>query len=129
MTQTAELKNLWQLSAPTALISLDGSASLKKPVIRFYRAGSHASTAHANEARIRAGSNDVKLKGDVIIIAHEEKVTLRTQTIDYLAKQDRMRTEDEVIITRPGAKLRGKGMEADSALNDITIFHQETILQ
>ena len=77
---------------------------------------------------MESGSQDVILEGDVFIEAHGEKVTLKTQRLEYVAKTDRIRTEEEVIIERPGAVVKGKGMEADSALNDISIFHQETVL-
>lgn len=129
MTQTVDKKPLWKLKAPTARITMDGSARLKKPEIMFFRNGKHASTAHAALAQVTSDSRDITLEGDVFIVAHEEEISLETQKLYFLAQTDRIRSDVEVIIRRPGAVVRGKGMEADSALNDITIFNQETILK
>lgn len=129
MTQTVERRTLWKLSAPIARIALDGASELDNPVVEFYREGSHASTANADRAAVSPGSTQVHLEGDVVIKAHREKVTLKTEKLDYRADKDRIRTEEDVLIERPGATVRGKGMEADSALNDITIFKQRTVIQ
>lgn len=129
MMQTAQSNPIWKLKAPTARIALDGSAELEEPEIFFYQKGRHASTAHAKTARVQHGAEEVRLEGDVIIEAHEDNVTLKTQTLDYKAQADRIRTEDDVYIERPGARVVGKGMEADSALNDITIFEQRTVIE
>lgn len=129
MTQTVDQRPLWKLKSPTARITMEGSARLKKPEIMFFRNGKHASTAHALVARITSGSRDITLEGDVFIEAHEEEISLETQKLYFSAKEDRIRSDVEVIIRRPGAVVRGMGMEADSALNDITIFHQETVLE
>jgi len=129
MSQTAEGQHLWQLKARKADISLDGAARITEPELLFYRKGVHASTARARKGTVQTGSNDVALEEDVVIVAHAEKTTLHTTRLDYSTKDRRFRTNEEVLIVRPDARIKGKGMEADEALTDITLYKQETVLK
>lgn len=129
MTQTEKSSKAWELSAPRADIALSGEARLDRPVIRFFRQGRHASTARALKAFVDGESRDVALEGDVVVEAHEEGSVLRTERLEYDAAKDLLHTDRDVLIDRPGGRLRGRGLEADSALSSITIFKQETVLQ
>ena len=126
MTQTAKGSRIWTVSAPRARISLEGAAVLEHPDIRFYRNGRHASTARSRTATVRGDGKDVALVGEVVIIALRDKTTLRTERLDYSAQTERFRTEEAVVVERPDAVLHGRGLEADAALTDITIYRQET---
>lgn len=129
MTQTEKSRTVWELSAPRADISLSGEARLDRPVIRFFREGRHASTARALKAFVDGESRDVALEGDVVVEAHAEESVLRTERLEYEAARDRLHTDRKVLIDRPGSRLRGRGLEADSALSSVTIFDQETVLR
>ncbi|MDE2291481.1 MAG: LPS export ABC transporter periplasmic protein LptC, partial [Elusimicrobia bacterium] len=126
MTQTAKGVRIWTLAAPQARVAMGGSALLDHPEIRFYRSGQHASTARSRQGFVRGDGRDVSLVGDVVITAIGDKTTLKTEHLDYSASDQRFKTQDPVLVERPGAVLRGTGMEADAGLNDITIFRQET---
>lgn len=126
MTQTAKGSRIWTLSAPTARVTMEGTALLASPEIRFFRDGRHASTARSKTATVRGDGKDVSLIGDVVIIAIRDKTTLKTVRLDYSAGTERFRTDEDVVVERPDAVLRGKGLEADAALTDITIYKQET---
>ncbi len=129
MTQTENSRPLWRLKAPRADISIGGDADLEKPEILFFREGKHTSTARARRAVVDGSTRDVRLEGDVVLIGHEEEATLKTARLEYSGKTRRFRTDEEVFIERPGAKLRGRGLEADASLSEITIFEQETRFQ
>lgn len=126
MTQTAKGSRIWTLHAPSARVTMDGAALLESPEIRFYRDGRHASTARSKTAAVRGDGKDVALVGDVVIIAIKDKTTLKTVRLDYSAATERFKTDEDVVVERPDAVLRGKGLEADAALTDITIYRQET---
>jgi LPS export ABC transporter protein LptC len=128
MNQVKQGAARWKLSAPHAEIQLDGAADLVKPKILFFKLGTHASTVTAEKAVITGKDQDMRLEGDVLIIAHAEKTELRTQRLDYNAEAGRFRSNKEVLITRPGGRLKGSGMEGDPALSDITIYNQETVI-
>lgn len=129
MTQTAKGSRIWTLDAPRARVTLEGAALLEKPEIKFYRAGKHASTARSLQASVRGDGKDVALVGQVVIIAPRDKTTLRTERLDYDSKAERFKTDDAVVVERPDAVLRGRGLEADAALTDITIYRQETTIR
>lgn len=129
MTQTEKGAPLWKLKAPEAALTPQGAARLSSPEIEFHKAGRLSSTARAREAYVRGGSRDVLLDGDVVIVSAEEKSTLRTPKLEYRADKALFHTEAEVVIERPGAVVRGRGLEADSSLSMIRIFKQETSLR
>lgn len=126
MTQTAKGARIWTLVSPRARVTLEGAAVLEKPEIKFYRKGQHASTARSKTASVRGDGKDVALVGEVVIIAPRDQTTLRTERLDYDSKTERFRTDDAVVVERPDAVLRGRGLETDAALTDITIYKQET---
>ncbi|MFH1724174.1 MAG: LPS export ABC transporter periplasmic protein LptC [Elusimicrobiota bacterium] len=129
MTQTVAGTRLWQLGAPEARITLEGEARLDSPEILFYRHGEHVTTARAREASVDGETKDVSLKENVVITAHGERTTLYTSRLDYSSRDQRFRTKAAVTVERPGARVRGRGLEADAALTDITVYHQETVLR
>lgn len=126
MTQTAKGVRIWALASPRARVTLEGAAVLEKPEVKFYRDGQHASTARSRQAAVRGDGKDVALVGEVVIIAPKDNTTLRTERLDYDSKTGRFRTDDAVVVERPDAVLRGRGLEADAALTDVTIYRQET---
>ena len=129
MTQTQSSSTIWRLNAPQASLTMEGDAELTEPEIFFYKAGEHSSTARSRKAKVRGGTHDVVLEGDVVIASLAERTTLRTPRLDYSAAEGLFRTDAEVLVERPGAKLKGRGLQADSALENVTIFRQETILR
>ncbi len=129
MTQTESSRPIWKLKAPRADISMGGNADLQEPEILFFRLGKHTSTARAKRAVVDGATRDVRLEGDVVLVGHEEKAELKTARLDFSGKTRRFRTTEEVFVEQPGAKLHGRGLEADASLSDITIFEQETRFQ
>lgn len=129
MTQTQQSRKLWTLKAPEARLTVKGRAQLASPEILFYQEGRHTSTARSERAFVRGDSRDVSLEGDVVIKAHQDDITLKTDRLLYSASEGGFRTDDTVVVIRPGARVRGRGLKADSALSDITIFRQETTIQ
>jgi len=130
MTQTRKGRKLWKLSSPKAKIQLDGEALLDSPEVLFFREGEkeHSTTARSKTASVEAESQDVHLVGNVVITAHAEETILKTDRLVYHNELEKFRTESEVLVTRPGMRLKGVGMEADAGLTDITIYKQRTVL-
>jgi LPS export ABC transporter protein LptC len=129
MTRTRLGERLWELRSPRARLKVEGGAVIESPEILFFRKGRHATTATAARGIVDAKTNDVRLKGSVLIVAHKEKTRLSTDRLDYSTEDEKFRTDGEVLIERPDARVKGRGLEADSALTDITIREQETLLR
>lgn len=129
MTQSRDGKPAWRLEAPEGKLTFAGKAELRRPRVQFYRDGRPASNLEAREARLDASSRDIALEGDVVIRSPEEKMTLRTSRLDYLAKREVFVSDAPVEVDRPGARIRGKGLEADSTLSEIRIRQQVTTLR
>lgn len=129
MTQTDSGRKLWTLSAPKARLLSQGAALLARPHIEMYRNGRVASTAEGEEGIVREGSQDFLLRGNVRIYSPQERATLKTDRLQYVARLGRFRTDSAVTIEQPGALLRGRGLDADSTLSEIRIRHMETKLK
>ena len=129
MTHTRKGKRVWELRSPKARLKLTGGAEINKPEIRFFQNGNHTTTANADLAIVEDQTNDVHLEGNVVIVALKEKTKLTTDRLNYSTKDEMFRTEESVLIERPDARIRGVGLVADSALTDITIRSQETLLK
>ncbi len=129
MVQSEAGSDLWRLSAPVGSFTRSGDARLTRPEIRFYRDGRHASTARSRAASVGGDADSVRLEGDVVIVGHEEGTVLKTSRLDYSRELRRFHTEAAVVVESPGAVMRGRGLSADAALSDITVFEQETIFQ
>ena len=129
MTRTRKGEKVWELRSPKAHLKLKGGAEIEKPEIRFFSKGAHATTATALKGVVDGITNDVRLAGDVVIVAVKEKTKLSTDSLDYSTKDELFRTEEVVLIERPDARVKGRGLVADAALTDITIRSQETLLR
>lgn len=129
MTQTGEGRTLWELHAPRATLTLSGEARLTEPRIVFYRNGRPASTAVSKRASVKGQSRDVTLEEEVVIVSDEEKSTLRTDILHYDSKDRRFHTDSPVVVDRPGARVKGTGMDADSTLSTIRIRDQTTVMR
>ena len=129
MSQTRKGETIWELKSPVAGLSLEGRAMLEEPEILFYEGGRRASTVRANTATVDSDTQDLRLEGDVVLVSLAEETTLRTSRLDYSGAEELFRTEEEVFIDRPGAKLKGRGMRADKTLSEISIYHQETVVE
>ncbi|MFA6092975.1 MAG: LPS export ABC transporter periplasmic protein LptC [Elusimicrobiota bacterium] len=129
MTQTSSGRKVWSLAAPRAQLLSGGGAKLLTPRIELFRDGTKTSTAEAQEAYVRDGSQDLLLTGDVVLRSPQEKTTLRTPRLEYRSKEARFHTDEAVVIERPGASMKGRGLDADSALSEIRIHHMESKLR
>lgn len=89
--------------------------------------GSLKSTASANEGTLWEETEDILLKGDVMIL-NEEKTLLETDSLKYVRREKKIKTSARVKITRKnGDILRGKGLIADIGLKKLEILSQVRI--
>jgi len=136
MTQTSKGATAWKLTAPFARVSPSGEASLERPEVHFFQSGGPASAAGEqgdsfgkSQRALVASSGDVEMIGDVLLRSKSEGSILRTERLRYDSRRKRFSTEEAVTVERPDGTVRGRGMDADSALTDINIYQQETVLR
>lgn len=89
--------------------------------------GSLVSTASALEGILWEDTEDIFLKGSVVLL-NEDKTVLETDTLKFIQKENKIRTRDWVKITRAnGDVLRGKGLIGDMGLKKMEILSRVSI--
>ena len=129
MVETREGAPLWELWADRAeLREREGSAVLVKeqqPVRIVLYAPQGQLTCTTNRVVIDLSSKDVRLEG-AIVARTDQGAELRTEALRWIAATRRLTTAEPVIVTRGGLVSRGRGMEADTALERVRLFHNIT---
>ena len=129
MVETREGAPLWELWADRAeLREREGSAVLVKeqhPVRIVLYAPQGQLTCTTNRVIIDLQSKDVRLEG-AIVARTEQGAELRTESLRWISATRRLTTAEPVIVTRGGLVSSGRGMEADTPLERVRLFHNIT---
>lgn len=101
----------WQLDADQAE-AYDGAGrtTLKKVRIRIEEPA-RSWTVTGDEGELAQDSKDVELRGNVVLEA-SDGLRLETTRLRWEASKRRAWTDDPVTVYRPGAVVRGQGLDA-----------------
>jgi LPS export ABC transporter protein LptC len=129
MVETRDGATLWELWADRAEIrEREGSAVLVKeqrPVRIVLYAPQGELTCTTNRVVIHLSTKDVRLEG-AVVARTDQGAELRTEALRWIAATRRLTTEEPVTVTRGGLVSRGRGMEADTGLERVRLFHNIT---
>jgi LPS export ABC transporter protein LptC len=78
-------------------------------------------TARSNSARVNMRTKDIRLEGNVTATS-EQGNSLRTESLDWLAKDRRVSTRLPVTLVRGALTSWGVGMEAETDLERATFL-------
>jgi LPS export ABC transporter protein LptC len=70
-------------------------------------------------------SKDVRLEGEVVARS-DQGTELRTEELRWLAASRRLQTDRAVTVTRGALVSRGRGLEAETDLEQVRIFQNIT---
>ncbi|MDR2437578.1 MAG: LPS export ABC transporter periplasmic protein LptC [Endomicrobium sp.] len=128
IAQTEDGKLKMMLEAESADIDEnENSANLELPEVKFYDKGKYSSTLVAERAIINLKTYDVKGIGKCVIdTANNER--LETTDLMYNAKRSWLYSDNDVKVKRPGQTIYGKGFNADTKLQKITIKKQRMVI-
>jgi LPS export ABC transporter protein LptC len=128
IAQTEEGKLKMMLEAESADIDEDeNTANLELPEVKFYDKGEYSSTLVAERAIINLKTYDVRGIGKcVICTANDEH--LETTDLMYNAKDRLLYSDNDVKVKRPGQTIYGKGFNADTKLQKVTIKKQRMVI-
>ncbi len=117
----------WTLRSRLARLHEDEkNASLEAPTMEFYRDGKAVSRVTAFSGEVATDTHDVRLSSSVVLDSFDDRSVLKTEQLLYSSKRARFHTESSVLVRRPGAVIRGEGMEAAPDLSEIRIFRQRS---
>ncbi len=119
----------WTLRSRLAQLREDEkTASLESPTMEFYCDGTAVSRVTARTGEINTDTHDVILSSSVVLDSFDDHSILETDQMRYSSKRARFHTESAVLVRRPGAVIRGEGMEATPDLSEIRIFRQHSTI-
>lgn len=119
----------WTLRSRLANLREDAKrATLEAPVMDFYREGKAVSRVTARAGEIETETHDVLLSSSVVLDSFDDRSRLETDEMRYSSKTARFHTESAVVLRRPGAVMRGVGMEATPDLSEVRVHRQESTI-
>lgn len=120
----------WRLDSPRAVFAeARALARLETPVIELFARGKTETKARAEKGEIDLNTHDTLLTGAVRVENAAEKISLKTDRLNYVASAREFRTDRPVEIRRPEGVMRGRGMTANHDLTEIHVKKQETRLE
>ncbi len=129
MIETRGGSRLWELRADRAEVhEREGYAVLSRvsrPVeVTLYSSQGQLSCT-ANRVTVDLTTKDVRLEGGVFARS-DQGTELRTEALRWLAASRRLQTDQPVTVSRGGLVSRGRGLEAETDLEQVRIFQNIT---
>lgn len=129
MIETRGGSRLWELRADRAEVhEREGYAILSRvtrPVEVTLYSSQGQLTCTANRATVDLTTKDVRMEGGVVARS-DQGTELRTEALRWLAASRRLKTDQPVTVSRGGLVSRGRGLEAETDLEQVRIFQNIT---
>ena len=130
LTQTVEGRKAWVLKAKLAKSYREKSLiSVYDTRLEFYsRDGKLFSTLESDSGVYYLESGDMRAMGHVSVVSADSAV-LKTDSLKWVSKEEKIRTEGSVRVTRGTTIITGDGLISDPGLDHIEIlrnFRAET---
>jgi len=129
LIETRDGSRLWELWADRAEVhEREGYAVLSRitrPVEVTLYSGEGQLRCTANRATVDLATKNVRLEGEVFGRS-DQGVEIRTESVRWLAASRRLQTDQPVTVSRGGMVSRGRGLEADTDLEQVRIFQNIT---
>ncbi len=119
----------WALESRSAeMDEKSGRLRFSSPRITFFDEGDKSSVITAGRGELDMATRDARLESGVRVDSRSEGMTLVTETLSFSAADNKILTEDEVLITRGRTRIKGRGFRANPDLSRIELKKQETTL-
>jgi LPS export ABC transporter protein LptC len=101
----------WQLDADYGEVFEDLGKTLMRQVTIRINEPTREWTVKSDEGELARDSKDVQLKGHVVVVS-SDGLRLETDRLTWVAKEQRVWTDDPVTIWRKGMLVHGQGFES-----------------
>ncbi|MEW5905685.1 MAG: LPS export ABC transporter periplasmic protein LptC [Elusimicrobiota bacterium] len=119
----------WSLESRAATLDeKSGILNFSSPRITFFDAGGTASVITSGQGELDMATQDARLENGVRVDSRSEGMTLVTETLRFSSAENKILTDDEVLITRGRTRIKGRGFRANPDLSRIELKKQETTL-
>lgn len=121
LIQTSGEKKQLELEAKSALEYEEGvEIQIKDTLIKFFKDNKVVLTLKAQSGIVDLRTNNIKIAGNIDAIS-QDRMELRTDSLLWLAKEEKLVTDDPIFLSRAGIKIQGEGFEADVSLGKIQV--------
>lgn len=103
----------WQLDADYGEVFEDQGKTLMKKVTIRINEPARAWTVQGDEGELLRDTKNVELRGHVVVTS-SDGLRLQTNRLNWVAKEQRVWTDQPVTISRSGLVVRGQGFESRS---------------
>lgn len=122
LVQTMGRDKQWELNAEEAY-EYEGRDEIEihKTQVTFFKKGNiPVLTLKANEGIVGSESRDIKLRGSVEAIT-PDGMKINTESLLWSAKNEKLVTNDRVVVTKSGVRVEGIGLEADATMERLQV--------
>jgi len=122
LVQTTGERKQWELSAHEALeYEKEEQIEVRQTDIKFFKEdGKLALTLKAAQGLVDLTSKNIRVAGAVEAFT-PDGMKLKTDSLQWLAKEEKLLTDDRVIVVKEGMRIEGRGLEADAGLGIIQV--------
>lgn len=122
-------KTEWSVTAKRAVLSdANATAQLFSPEVQISKKNKLTARIKADKGIVDIENKTVTLLEDVDGVSETEKVTIKTERLDFDVNRDLIWTDQPITLTQSGVKVKGRGFSAKPDLSEIEIRKQETSL-
>jgi LPS export ABC transporter protein LptC len=129
MMETRGGSRLWELWADRAEVHERGGFAVltrvQRPVEVMLYSSRGILRCAADRATLDLATKDVRLEGG-IVARSEDGAELRTEVLRWVTATRRIHTDQPVSISRGAWQTRGRGLEAETDLEQVRIFQNIT---
>ncbi|NRR31956.1 LPS export ABC transporter periplasmic protein LptC [Oxalobacteraceae bacterium] len=104
---------------------VDDSSDIERPVVRSLAADHPPMLMHSERARVDQNNSRVHMTGKVDIersaAANSQALTLKSEALTVYPDDDKMETDQPVIMTLGGSTASGTGMKANNATRQVQL--------
>ena len=109
-TEVGDPDTSWDIKADLArYMKKESLAVFEKVRITMIRSDGRTFTMSGDSAKVNTVTKDAEIYGNVILTS-DRGDRISTPKAFYSGKEKKAYTEDEILLTRPGMNLKGKGM-------------------
>ena len=113
-------------------IPLDDASDVVQPIMQNMTPGQAPMTMNAKRARIYHGENKVDLLGQVDIqrppSADSQGLRIKTEALTVFPDEERMQSDQKVLVTLGAATITGNGMRANNASRQLDLTGRGKII-
>lgn len=128
LVQTLGEQKQWELEASNALEYEEGDeVQIKNASIKFFKNNKVVLILKSKEGIVDLKTKNIRIAGDVDAVS-PEGMELKTENLQWVSKDEKLVTDDNIAFTKSGIIIKGKGLQADVSLGKLQVKESVQVL-